>query len=397
LKLPYLTLPMALAGLLLGACDPIQIEVILSSNVVHVPSPSQQDGGTGEGDAGVDPLPPPDFGACENGVRSRQLATNAMNLSFEFDSEGVGHYAITESGNKIHVGSTRPGDSLVPAGELRGYVEGLAIDANGRRHLVYYGNSPEMYYAHERAGGGWQTTLVTRDGSPRTLKLDPSGFAHVVLSLGPHDNSRLGYATNRSGQWEITDLGIKTVNSQAALAVDAQGRAHLTWWSLDSSASGISYATNASGAWVIEHVSTRGGNEPVIALDPRGIPHLLYAEGGSTAWHAVRRNGFWAIDNVGGANGSALDLKVDAAGNLHALLDRSQNPKVVYATRSADGSSWRYAPLITLNGQGGVTYLWENVLGFDAAGKIRVGYWYIISSDTKVDPWNFVRYAEPCP
>jgi hypothetical protein len=387
---------MALAGLLLGACEPIQIEVILSNNVVHVPSPSQQDGGTGEGDAGVDPLPPPDFGACENGWRSRELATNAMELSFEFDSEGVGHYAATLSGDdRIHVGSTRPGDGLVPAGELRGYVKGLAIDANGRRHLVYYVDSPDMYYAHERAGGGWQTTLVTRNGFPTTLKLDNSGFAHVVLSLGTHDDRRLGYATNRSGQWEITDLGVEAVNSRAALAVDAQGRAHLTWWGLNSDSSGISYATNASGAWVVEQVTTRGGNEPVIALDSWGTPHLLYAEGGSIARHAVRR-GSWRISDVGGAVGMALDLKVDAAGNLHALLDRSQNPKIVYATWSAEYSTWSFNPLITLNGQGGVTYLWENVLGFDAAGKMRVGYWYIISSDTKVDPWNFVRYAEPC-
>jgi hypothetical protein len=389
----------ALAGLLLGACDPIQIEVILSNNVVHVPSPSQQDGGTGA-DAGVDPLPPSDFGACENGWRSRELAANPMHMAFEFDSAGVGHYAITHNDWRIHVGSTRTGDSLAPAGDLSGGVKALAIDANGRRHLVYYtsSSSSDMYYAQERAGGGWQTTLVTRGGLPTAVKIDSSGFAHVALGLGPHSDYRLGYATNRSGQWEVTNLGVKTRNAGAELAVDAQGRAHLAWHD-DSSSGGISYASNVSGAWVVEQVSARGGNEPVIALDPWGFPHVLYSEGATSARHGVKHNGTgsWTFDDVGGSNGIALDLKVDAAGNLHALLDRSQNPKVVYATRSAEGSSWSYKPLITLNGQGGVTYLWENVLGFDAAGKMRVGYWYMISSDTKIDPWNFVRYAEPCP
>ncbi|HEX8826311.1 MAG TPA: hypothetical protein VF794_40775 [Archangium sp.] len=393
MKFPYLLLPVTLAGLLLGACDPIQLDIILTSQVGDIPIPNQPDGGPR--DAGPPPATPPDAGDCDNGWRSRELATNAMNLSFEFDSEGVGHYAVNQSENKIYVGSTRPGDSLAQAGELSGSVGGLAIDANGRRHLVYYGSSPGAYYAHERVGGGWQSTPLASNGYPTTLKLDTSGFAHVVLSLGMNGDRRLGYATNRSGQWEITDLGIKARNSRAELAVEPRGVAHLAWHD-DSSSGGISYATNASGAWVIEQVSPFGGNEPVIELDPWGVPHLLYSEGGSYAQHAERRDGVWAIKGVGAANGIAIDLKVDAAGNLHALLDRAQNPKVVYARRSADGSNWSYTPSINLEGQGGVAHLWENVLGLDAAGKAHVGYWYIISSDTQPNPWNFLRYAEPC-
>lgn len=401
------------AALLLGACDPIQIEVVLPPPVViqpgstpstmvdagHPPDTSTPDGGHppdgSTPDAGYPPDgSTPDAGTCEGGWTTRELAKNAGMLAFTFDSAAVGHFALMKD-LRIYVGTTRPGEVPVPAGDLRGYARGIAVDAAGRRHLLLSDSPSSTYYAREQEGS-WLRTLVAPDSHPVTLKLDASGFAHAIVSLGTSQNRRLGYATNRSGQWVVTDLGLTARNASADLALDSQGHAHIAWLS-SSDTEGVYYGTNASGTWMTERALAASGNEPVIALDPQDRPHLLYSWGGSSAEHLTKQDGTWTRTYVGPANGIALDLVADKNGNLHALLDRSQNPKIVYATLAAGSRTWSYTPIISLNGQGGVTHPWEYVLGLDAQGQVHAGYWYIISTDEAGISGDYVRYAQPCP
>ncbi|WP_395809729.1 hypothetical protein [Archangium minus] len=96
--------------------------------------------------------------------------------------------------------------------------------------------------------------------------------------------------------------------------------------------------------WVTELVVDAPGNEPVLTIEPQGRPHVLFSYGGSTAIHVTKQAGSWKSTFVTDANGIALELLVDSAGNLHALLDRSQNPKIVYATLPANSTHWNVTP-----------------------------------------------------
>jgi hypothetical protein len=387
-KLRYLLLPFAtaLVGLLLGACDPIRIEVILANDSGNAPTQDEPD---------EDPPPneEPDAGQLPDAGcwQSRELAANVTRSAIAFDSQGVGHLAVSKSDNRIYVGSTGPEDVLAPAGALQGSVRGLTLDAEGARHLLFSFNG-HTHYGHEQSGS-WQSTLAVWDSDPVALKVDKWGFAHILLSQSTDSGLHLGYATNRSGQWAVEDLAIDVrhdLDARADLAVDAQGNAHIAWRAEFSS--GIFYATNASGSWVSERVEDIDGNAPVLAIDLSGRPHLLYAYVRWYAHHAVKQNGTWAINGVGASVGNAIDMKVDAAGNLHALLDRSQNPKIVHATLPAGGGTWRYTPILSLEGQAGATDLEKSVLGLDAAGTVYVGYRYEL-----IGAGNSVRYARPCP
>jgi hypothetical protein len=395
-KLRYLLLPVAtaLAGLLLGACDPIQIDLILSSNVVvnEPPPAGEPDAGQppdeGEDDAGHLPTNEvPDAGCWQ----SRELVADVTHSAFAFDSQGLGRIAVSKSDNRIYVGSTWPGDVLAPAGELRGSVRGLTLDAEGDRHLLISLDG-HTHYGHEESGS-WQSTLAVWDSEPVALTVDRWGFAHILLTQTTDNGLQLGHATNRSGPWVVTDLGVRMDyfrDNRPDIVVDAQGNAHIAWRS--DFGIGVFYATNASGSWVSERVEDIESSSPVLALDPLGRPHLLYAYGRWYAHHAVKQSGTWTINGVGASVGGAIDLKVDAAGNLHALLDRSQNPKIVYATRRAGSGTWRYTPILGLEGQAGATDLEQSVLGLDAAGTVFVGYRYEV-----LGAGNSVRYARPCP
>jgi hypothetical protein len=394
LLLPFAT---ALVSLVLGACDPIRLEVILANQGGHGPTQGAPDAGQPpeevEDDAGVPPLSKPDAGQLPDAGcwQSRELAANVTSTSFAFDSQGVGHLAVSKSDSRIYVGSTGPGEVLAPAGELQGSVRGFSLDAEGARHLLISLNG-HTHYGQDQSGS-WRSTLLYWDSDPMALVVDTWGFAHILFTQSTDSGRQLRYATNRSGEWAVTELAIELHperEARADLAVDAQGHAHIAWRLAFSP--GISYATNASGFWVRELVEDIDGNTPVLTIDPVGRPHLLYAYGLWYAHHAVKQNGTWAIDGVGASVGNAIDLKVDRAGKLHALLDRSQNPKIVHATLPAGGRTWSYTPILGLEGQAGATALTKSALGLDAAGTVHVGYGYEI-----LGAGNSVRYARPCP
>ncbi|QRN95194.1 hypothetical protein JRI60_39940 [Archangium violaceum] len=442
MKLPHVLPPaVVLTSLLLGACDPIQIDIIFENHNTYVqdtqdggPPPDKvggdaglppimtdagtsdgglsdgglsdagtsdgglSDGGTSDGglsDAGTSDGGLSDGGlpdaSCVEGRRSREVAVDVESAAFAFDSQGLGYLAMTDEG-KVFVGGMGQGHALIQAGELQGYVRGFAIDADGGRHLVVdYSGSTVYAYS---GSVSWQSTAIAR-GVPVALALDPSGFAHVLLDMETGSERRLAHATNRSGQWVITDLGIQSRSGGADLAVDAWGHAHIAWHT--NAESGIYYATNASGTWMQERVADISGNEPVLAIDSSMRPHLLYSYGGSYVQHAVKEDGGWRIEEVGPSAGIALDLVADSRGNLHAVLDRFENPKLVRAFLPAGRQSWSYTPIIALDGKEGVTHPWEYALGLGPLGEVRIGYWYALVGNGTEVVGSSVRYAEPCP
>ena len=395
----FVVLVTPLVGLLLGACEPIQVDILLGHQQPPQGTPPPDAGLPPDGgipDAGPLPQGPPDAGPC---MQTQAVEGDGIGTTFTFDSQAIGHFAIshfaTSKDWKLYVGSTRPGDVPIPAGDLLGYPGSLVVDSEGTRHLLFTHSdlTSASYYSNDR-GGTWQQRIeVVRESYPVDLKVDASGFAHAIFSPSRDGKRGLAYATNLTGPWVVTDLGIRPRNGRADLTLDAQGNAHIAYL-IDSS--GMYYATNASGAWVFELAAEVDGNEPVIAIAPLGPPHLLYSVGGVSGEHAVKQDGRWTVTPVGAAHGIAIDLVVDKAGNLHALLD-SPNPRLSHATLAAGSRTWSTSPLLNFSVPDGESYLVDGVLGVDAAGKAHVGFRYNVASDTEGIAGTFFRYAQPCP
>jgi hypothetical protein len=328
------------------------------------------------------------------GWRSREVAADMESAALAFDSNGEEYLAMTRDG-RVFMDGMGQGHALLRVGDLLGSVRNFAIDANGDRHVTLVDDSDNVIYAQGRAGG-WQSTVIGQ-GLPIALGLDASGFAHVAFNMKTSSVYRFAYATNRSGQWVVTELGLDAATVRAELAVDASGHVHIAW--ADDPDSGIFYATNASGSWVVEQVADIVSKKPALAIDSSGRPHLLFPVEGAYVQHAVKEEGGWRFEDVGPSPGVALELVADARGNLHAVLFRAQNPRVVQAFLPAGSHSWSYTPIfdLDLDGRGRVAAPLDFALGVGPSGEVRIGYWYSIFDDNIELVGSSVRYAEPCP
>jgi hypothetical protein len=128
--------------------------------------------------------------------------------------------------------------------------------------------------------------------------LDVDNQPHVFY-VG--DDYNLWYAT-RQGQadWSSTSLGIR--GYQPSAAMDKEGHFHIGCEDYPN----LSYLTNASGSWTEETVAESEGEMdwvfPTIALDPQGIPHMVWytwiAPYHNLAllevWYSSRTSGSWS-------------------------------------------------------------------------------------------------------
>ncbi len=162
-------------------------------------------------------------------------------------------------------------------------VSAAVDDAGGVSHIAYAGDFPDygLKYA-SNPGGAWSVSNVD-DGYIRqvSLAVDGNGKVHIVYD----DNvSRLRYASNRSGAWVVETIESEGSPSYPSLAVDPAGNAHVSYYSNDVGE--LRYATNAAGGWriipvdAVGSVPLNGGADTAIALDTLGKAHVSYFSGG---------------------------------------------------------------------------------------------------------------------
>lgn len=160
----------------------------------------------------------------------------------------------------------------------------VAVDeAGGVAHIAYGGDFPDygLKYA-SNSGGAWSVSDV--DGGyirQVSLAVDRNGKVHIVYD----DNvSRLRYASNRSGAWVVETIESEGSPSYPSLAVDPYGNAHVSYYS--NNVGELRYATNAAGGWrivpvdAVGSVPLNGGADTAIALDTLGKAHVSYFSGG---------------------------------------------------------------------------------------------------------------------
>jgi len=164
-------------------------------------------------------------------------------------------------------------------------IVSLAIGAEGSAHIAYYDGSGLFYLTN--LSGSWAEELVDSDFFPGiSISLDTEGYPHIIYAL----LQEIRYANRRSGSW------VKEVVSQDgglfqqdSLSLDGNGKAHFSFgWSAGDSMA-LNYATNKGGQWVISQIDTYGdyiGNASSLAVDSQNIAHVSYS-GQNALWHAT--------------------------------------------------------------------------------------------------------------
>lgn len=159
----------------------------------------------------------------------------------------------------------------------------LAIDGTGAAHVAFAGPAPAygLQYATNR-GGSW-TSRVLEDGSILSVAIavDGNGKVHLVYS---NNAGELKHASDATGAWSSEMLEDEGGPSHASLALDSAGRAHVSY--TDGRYGGeLHYLSNASGTWRMAVVDSadydHGGGltDTAIAVDRQGNAHIAYYRG----------------------------------------------------------------------------------------------------------------------
>jgi hypothetical protein len=174
-------------------------------------------------------------------------------------------------------------------GETGSTNSSLAVDAEGRLHVMYYESSgtnlkyatcPSACETYEN----WEAIVVGAGvlGQYPSLELDPSGRLHVSYFRSDAD---LGYATCPAAcelpeSWQhltVDDLG----GAYTSLALDASGRLHVSYY--DNTSFDLEYATCAAAcelaaSWQRTTIDAEGdvGRTTSLAVGTNGRIHVSY-------------------------------------------------------------------------------------------------------------------------
>lgn len=154
-----------------------------------------------------------------------------------------------------------------------GWGNSIAVDAAGVVHATYGAfrglGAQKLVYAR-RDADGWQITDLGVDGEQTRLCLDAAGNPHVLFISG----MTYAYARSDAKGWQIEDTGLPWSWCSAGLAVDGAGAAHISY---AVNYGGCFYATNASGDWQVTPLVDGTVAHTSLALDPNGRPCVAVA------------------------------------------------------------------------------------------------------------------------
>jgi hypothetical protein len=232
---------------------------------------------------------------------------------------------------------------------------GIAVDANGKCHIVYDGTGGDLKYATDATGTGMSYLLESGAWSGllggNAIALDSYGKAHIsYFKVSDFD---LKYAANASGTWLTSIL----VNGGAlgafpaystSIGVDSNNGIHISYYD-DAAPDSIQYITNMTGSWVVTTIDTIGfaaGWRTSLAVDSNNKIHISYYDWTNDALkYATNASGTWQTEIVdkssGGVNNAALAIDKANGNQVHMVYSSYSGFK--YATKSA--GTWQISKI----------------------------------------------------
>ncbi len=171
------------------------------------------------------------------------------------------------------------------------YSTSLALDSNGRPHIVYYSLALNKMLYITKVSGAWIFETVDETGGLYpSLVLDANDVPHIAYydQTGATLGGIVKYIYKSGGNWiaqnvdylynvPITFTGARRITS---LRQDTDGKLHLCYGDRDV----IKYANLENGSWAIEtlvneiNTAILLGAQTSLALDNNNIPHITYFE-----------------------------------------------------------------------------------------------------------------------
>jgi hypothetical protein len=219
-------------------------------------------------------------------------------------------------------------------GIFQGGFSSLAIDTNGRPHVVYLVHYHDVGTDNDTLkyavfnGSTWDKQIVDSSGyldQHLSLVLDSNSNPHI--SYSDYMNNSLKYATLNGSKWVIQTVDVnyqfRSIFLQS-LALDSSGNPHISYTDyMNNSEQVLKYASWTGSNWSIQIVGLVGGDGGFssLAFDPSDNPHISYidnSENKGALTYASWVNSNWSIQTVD-FNGIARDtsLALDSKGNPH--------------------------------------------------------------------------------
>ena len=272
-------------------------------------------------------------------------------------------HMVVDDNDELHVAYSSQGEKLVyqhfdgqdwNGGVVSSYARfapvGIAVDSNNLPHISYSqtgqwcGNGLRLASFD---GSAWTTQSVdagTNKGCDSSIVIDDND--HVYIAYQDRDNSKLKFATNKSGSWlsyspDASSFGNNMYPGYStSLAMDEQGQFHIAHY--DSDNEDLRYSTGVpNGQWANSIVDASGntGKNPSIAVDAAGDLHIVYSSwsgfdlkyatlkpSSSSSW---QKSSIQTQDMVGDSNAIYIDN-----GMIHVAYSDDSNDVLKYATKS---------------------------------------------------------------
>ena len=209
----------------------------------------------------------------------------------------------------------------------------LALDSHNRPVVLYEtynetGGGQTLWLAR-RGATGWVYELVAdaMSVSSKALALNAADRAHVVFIDG--DQMALIYRYQTVDGWQT--LVDYSDGDALSLALDESGRPHVVYV---SPSVGLLYLVLHSEGWqpttVTGNVYTAAAN--TLLLDDAGTAHIASLKYGEALYYATNQSGDWAVTPI---------ARQDVVGQRHVLaLDADDNPTLLYYQPSTAQLRW---------------------------------------------------------
>ncbi len=237
-----------------------------------------------------------------------------------------------------------PGVDLTEQG-----VPGMALDPDGRPHLVYGHN--RLFHAW-RDGASWQVETVDPDAIARTgpvIAIDDAGnITIVVRTEASHQRQQLvAYSRAPGGEWQTAPIPVPSINVyplHLTLALDGDGRPHVVTTGRTADLMPLLiYAHTSPAGWVSETIELEKKADFYVslALDSGNRPVILYQSygaeyNGGIIWLTRREASGWTHQSlVQGTHIGGSSLALDAADRVHVVF--SDSDRLVYLHQTANG------------------------------------------------------------
>ena len=273
-------------------------------------------------------------------------------------------HMVIDDNDELHVAYSAQGEKLVyqhydgqdwNGGVVSSYARfapvGIAVDSNNLPHISYSASGQWCGNGLRLAsfdGSVWTTQSVdsgTNKGCDSSIVIDEND--HVYIAYQDRGNSKLKFATNKSGSWlsyspDASSFGNNMYPGYStSLAMDDDGDFHIAHY--DSDNEDLRYSTGRpNGQWTNTIVDASGntGKNPSIAVDAAGDLHIVYASwsgfdlkyatlkpSSSSSW---QKSHIQTQDMVGDSNA----IFIDDNGMIHVAYSDDSNDVLKYATKS---------------------------------------------------------------